>query len=229
MKRLRVLLAPCGLALAAVAAFSVDLQISHAFRRWNEIAAVHNVIENLNRLEPFGHGLGVLVIIVAAHQLDPARRWAIPRLFACVATSGLIANLIKVLVVRVRPNSFAFDGSVWDTFGGWLPWISAGSCGESFPSGHTAAATALAGALIWLYPNGRVLFIALAALVGCQRVAFGSHYVSDVLFGAAVGCFSVSLFFHFGLLPQWFERLEARWRAKRPAGGRRAANHKPSG
>jgi len=84
-----------------------------------------------------------------------------------------IGDLLKLLLARVRPYAFTLDGSVWTTFGQWLPALSTGSEGQSFPSGHTATAVAMAGALIWLYPNGRYLFPLLAVLVGCQRIESG--------------------------------------------------------
>jgi membrane-associated phospholipid phosphatase len=205
------------LALAGTAAFWIDLPVSRFFRGEGESPQFRSAFTGLNRFEVFGHGIGVAVALIAVHQLDAARRWAIPRLATCVVASGLLADLFKAVIVRTRPRSFSFEGTVWNTFDGWLPWLSVGSAGESFFSGHTATAVALAGALIWLYPRGRVFFAVMAALVGCQRVVSGSHYVSDVLFGAAAGCLTLAFFFHIGRLPPWFDSLEARWKARRSA------------
>ena len=79
--------------------------------------------------------------------------------------------------------------------------------------GLIVLAVGLAAALIWLYPQGRFLFILLTVLVGCQRIVSGAHYPSDVLVGAAVGCLISTLFLHVGLLPKWFDRWEQRWRS----------------
>jgi membrane-associated phospholipid phosphatase len=211
----RRLLLPALLLLAAVASLAVDLPIAGAFRHWNQKEIVHAYLGYFDIFEPFGHGLlGVSLVLFVLHQLDPSRRWAIPRVLACALAAGGITDLLKMLVVRIRPNDFAFVGSVGSTFGKWLPLLSAGSEGQSFASGHTATATALAAALVWLYPNGRLLFPLLAVLVGCQRIVAGAHYPSDVLTGAASGCLVALFFLHIGRLPRWFESRELRWRAK---------------
>ena len=128
-----------------------------------------------------------------------------------------MANLLKMIIVRSRPNDVPLDfhGSVWATFGHWLPMFSGQSGLQSFPSAHTAAAAGLAAALIWLYPQGRLLFTLLAVLVGCQRIVSGAHFPSDVLIGAAAGCLAATFFLHVGRLPVWFDRWESRWRSRK--------------
>ena len=161
--------------------------------------------------ELFGHGLGVVLVVLILHQLDPGRRWAIPRVLACALAAGVAADLLKMTVMRCRPYDlpFPFAGSVWETFGQWWPLLSGGSESQSFPSAHTATAVGLAAALIWLYPQGRLLFTVLAVLVGCQRVAVGAHYPSDVLVGAAVGCLVAALLLRIGPLPALVRQLGA--------------------
>jgi len=182
---------PVTLLVAAAAALVIDCPLA----RWCLEGNCPEFLEKLLHIcEPFGHGLGVLVIVLAIHQLDPARRGALPRVLACSWGAGLAADLIKMLVVRVRPHHFSFEGGVWTTFGGWLPLTGAGSGGQSFPSAHTATAVGLAVALVWLYPAGGRLFAALAVLVACQRIAGGAHYLSDVLCGAAVGILVARVF-----------------------------------
>ncbi|MDP2689534.1 MAG: phosphatase PAP2 family protein, partial [Deltaproteobacteria bacterium] len=58
---------------------------------------------------------------------------------------------------------------------------------NSFPSGHTVAAFSVAYALSKRYPALRLLFYAVAVLVGASRVYTASHYPSDVVAGAVVG------------------------------------------
>jgi membrane-associated phospholipid phosphatase len=207
------------LLLAAVAAFWVDVPVAMSLRHWNDAKlhpTVHAYCGYLDMFEPFGHGLGVVVLLLVLHQLDPRRRWAIPRVAVCAMAAGGAADLLKMLIVRTRPNdlSITFDGPVWTTFGRWLPMLSGNSTAQSFPSAHTATACGLAAALIWLYPNGRRLFVVLAALVGCQRIVAGAHYPSDVLIGAAAGCLVAWLLLYVGWLPVWFNRCEEPWRSK---------------
>lgn len=223
--KLRQFLTPALLTLAAAAALAIDVPVAWKFRRWNDpklSPTVRAYLGYFDAFEPFGQGmLGVPLVLIAIHQLDPGRRWAIPRLLACSLLAGAAADLLKMLVVRIRPNDFGFDGPVWATFGQWLPllsvgseWLNVGSEWQSFPSGHTATAVGLAAGLVWLYPNGRFLFPALAALVGCQRVVSCAHYPSDVLAGAAAGSLVALLFLKVGRLPTWFARWEGHWRPR---------------
>jgi membrane-associated phospholipid phosphatase len=218
----RRFLLPAVLALAAVAAFSVDLPVATQLTHWNDEASPdysQTIATNQGYLDTFvvfGHGLGVALAVLMLHQLDPARRWAMPRVLACALGAGGAADVLKLLIARTRPYELpsAFDGSVWATFGQWFPLISDQSGLQSFPSAHTATAAGLAAALIWLYPQGRSLFTLLAILVGCQRIVSRAHFTSDVLIGAALGCLVATFFLHVSGLPAWFARWESHWRAK---------------
>jgi membrane-associated phospholipid phosphatase len=97
------------------------------------------------------------------------------------------------------------------TFRGWLPLTSAGGAGQSFPSGHTAAAVGLALGLCWVYPKGRLLFPLLAMLVACERINDGAHFLSDTLCGAAVSSLVALGFLAAGPIARWFAHWEQRW------------------
>jgi membrane-associated phospholipid phosphatase len=218
----RRFLLPLLLAAAVGVAFTVDLPVSMTLRHWNDKASteysqtIHAYLGYFDIFEPFGHGIGVVLVLLVLHQLDPARRWAIPRVAACAVAAGAVANLLKLLIERSRPNNVPLDfhGSVWATFGNWLPGFSSQSGLQSFASAHTAAAAGLAAALIWLYPQGRLLFTTLVVLVGCQRIVSGAHFPSDVLAGAAAGCFVTTFLLYVGRLPMLLDRWESGWRAK---------------
>ncbi len=62
----------------------------------------------------------------------------------------------------------------------------------SFPSGHAAAATAVAGAITAAHPMAAPALIPLAALVAYSRVALRVHHVGDVLAGVALGAAGVA-------------------------------------
>ena len=92
----------------------------------------------------------------------------------------LLANLIKVVVSRARPD---------------LDQLAEVST-HSFPSGHTTTAAATFAALALLLgrrrsPGVRVALAGVAAgvtaLVASSRVLLGVHWVTDVLAGAARG------------------------------------------
>jgi len=57
----------------------------------------------------------------------------------------------------------------------------------SFPSGHAAAATAVAGSVALAEPIYALLVLPLAGLVAYSRVRLRVHHVSDVLAGVLLG------------------------------------------
>lgn len=217
----RFALSPGELAVVFLALVFPALLVDVPVAAWCLGDYVPGELERLiNATEGFGHGLGVLLIVLIIHQLDPARRWALPRLLAAAFASGMAANLVKMTIQRTRPHHFDFTGGVMTSFGGWFPLTTAGSDGQSFPSAHVATAVGLAIGLIWLYPLGRRIFPALAVMVACQRMASGAHFLSDTLFGAAVGCLVGQAVVGGGALAHWFDRVEAVWRASSSGGFR---------
>lgn len=57
----------------------------------------------------------------------------------------------------------------------------------SFPSGHTAAAVAVALPIVAAWPFTAPFVLGLAVLVGASRVLLRVHHLSDVLAGAVLG------------------------------------------
>lgn len=218
----RRFLAPLLLVLAAIATLSIDVPVAMQFRHCHDKTSpqynkqISDYLGYFDTFEFLGHGRGVILVLLILHQLDPARRWAIARVAACAIAAGGAANLLKLVIARSRPYELPLDfaGSVWDTFGRWLPMFSDQSGQQSFPSAHTAAAAGLAVALTWLYPQGRWLFAFLAVLVGCQRIVSRAHFPSDVLIGAAAGCLAAMFFLYLGKLPGLFDRWESHWRGE---------------
>ncbi len=122
-----------------------------------------------------------------AEKRPPVLSWLGTPL-ACELTTRL-----KELFGRLRPFEVYSLG------------VHPGDLGRAFPSGHTTAAFALAAALGYRWPRGRVLWFGLAAGVGLSRIALGLHWPSDVAAGAAVGFFVV---FGFVKLEQNLKRKE---------------------
>jgi membrane-associated phospholipid phosphatase len=58
---------------------------------------------------------------------------------------------------------------------------------RAFPSGHMAGALAVARAAAREYPENRVGFYGLAALIGALQIPRRAHFPTDVLAGALVG------------------------------------------
>jgi membrane-associated phospholipid phosphatase len=196
------------LALAAVA-LAIDCPLAQWFphRHYPRLLA-----QLIDLSEVFGHGIGVAVLAIVIYQLDLGRRWAVPRVLLCSLGAGMTVNVVKMLIARTRPRFFDFEGEVAATFAGWMPLGRGGAALQSFPSGHMATAVGFAVALAWLYPRGRWIFGSLAVLAGCQRMQSSSHYLSDVLIGAAVGLFVARACIGPGRLATQLARLEARWK-----------------
>ncbi|MFV2070068.1 MAG: phosphatase PAP2 family protein [Pirellulales bacterium] len=182
--RSTVILVVVGLLLATLAALAIDRPLSQWLLAGN---CPKPLVTLFHVAEPFGHGMGVVLILLAIHQLAPGYRRALPYVVAGSLGAGLSANVIKMSITRMRPHHFDFATGIWHSFGTWFPLTSAGSTGQSFPSGHVATAMGLATVLAWLLPRGRIVFYLLASLVACHRIESGAHFLSDTLAGAAVG------------------------------------------
>ncbi len=72
--------------------------------------------------------------------------------------SGIVVNVIKLLVPRLRPRHFDLEQSIWQSFEQAMLATERSGAIESFPSGHTATAFGLAIGLSWLWPEGRPVF-----------------------------------------------------------------------
>ena len=145
------------------------------------------IFECLDRAEAFGHAFGALLVITTVVLLDPRMRYRWGWIAGGTFGAGLLANAIKLVVVRTRPRaSDLIDGSVWQTFQGWIQRESS-SGKQSFPSGHTATAVGLAVVLAGLYPRGKWLFATMATLVGLHRIFHSAHFPSDVFAAAGIG------------------------------------------
>jgi membrane-associated phospholipid phosphatase len=145
-------------------------------------------------LTMLGDGAMALALVLPCIRRAPRLFWA--ALLAAVV-AGLWTQVTKEFIDVPRPLSVI---APWD-------FHLAGPAYKrvSFPSGHAAAAFALAGIAImggrggWLW---RALLFALAGLVGLSRVMLGVHWPLDVLWGM-VG----------GWLGAWTGlALQARWR-----------------
>lgn len=96
--------------------------------------------------------------------------------------AALVVTAVKLLIARPRP-----------TIGN----VVAVANGFSFPSGHSAQAVALYGALAWVgtYVATRrwtkvlawVAAVTVALLIGFSRLYLGVHWLSDVIGGYALG------------------------------------------
>lgn len=211
--RTRALVLAVACALAGAICFAVDLPVA----AW---AATQPLPRELKRLfdlsEIFAHTTGVVALLAGLGAIDPARVWSwrasvfpdgadlvtrprapFPRMIAATFAGGLVVDLIKLLVLRVRPRALdmAVASSAIDTFDRAAAALPQPGHGDlmSFPSGHAAVAAGFATMLAWRYPQGSAVFAVFAALAAAQRVFSSAHYPSDVCFGAAIGIAGAAL------------------------------------
>lgn len=121
---------------------------------------------------------GVMVLVAIALAV---RRWFLTAAWvaAVIAGSAITTRLLKHFVGRSRPD-------IPDQIGGW-----------SFPSAHSVQIAVAAGILIVLtcqHVHARrvriplvTLWLAIAVLVGLDRIFVGAHFPSDVVAGWLLG------------------------------------------
>lgn len=102
--------------------------------------------------------------------------------FTAWANVSIITEVVKVAAGRDRP----LVGDQQGTFHG--PSLSSGR--ESFPSGHTSSAFAVATVLAKKHPKQSWLYYGIAGAVGLARIRSSAHFPSDVLVGAGIGIYA---------------------------------------
>ena len=183
------------LAVAVIVAWLLLLRFDVPIMRWGSGVFPDDprgwTEQFLLGLRDFGQILPVIVTCVIVGALDPRRR----RIIAAILLAQLLAMLVynggKYTIVRYRPNASVVDvldpaARSADSWGGWKP-LNTEDCGQSFPSGHSAAAFAFGTVLAAFYPRLAWLFWTLA--VGCAASRFVQffHWPSDCLAGAVLG------------------------------------------
>lgn len=161
--------------------------------------------------------LAVAAIIVA--RLVTGRWRASALIASALAIEVGLFLVTTVLVHRARPGVIELDHS---------PPTS------SFPSGHTAAAMALYGAVAWLIARGTGrwqawLLLLMPAAVAFARLYRGMHHPSDVAAGFLLGACSLAIAAHALYVPRSLARRSelspartARYRSRSAiSGGRR--------
>jgi membrane-associated phospholipid phosphatase len=185
-----------GLA-AAVAMLPLDRSLTSFVR--DEEVLENPQIRHTSHAISFLGGSGPMLIGGAAYLAG--RHWHMAGVtdVALHATESMVAgtavsSVLKVAVGRARPY-VSHDGDS-DNFK--LGRGFGGSSFQSFPSGHTTAAFALAASLTsesdnWWPHHHRLVGTALygaATLVGLSRMYDDKHWASDVAAGAAIGTFA---------------------------------------
>ena len=184
-----ITLSVCALILAFAGLFEWDVPLTRFIRSLNDVHMDHLANPWLAQLSDMGDRLGKgesLVILSLAllavgyglkHPLWKDAGWQSLIAHGLAAVS---ANILKHAIGRPRPK-FMHAGNMELSPVGGSGW-------DSFPSGHAAAAFAVATVLAAKFPRAKWLIFAVAVAIAASRIIRGSHYLTDVAGGAALGC-----------------------------------------
>lgn len=135
----------------------------------------------LSDQEPlYAAAAGVLITAVVMRD-GPTWRTG-TRILAAHMLATALRGVVKAMVDRTRPDAAARRGDYVLREG-----RRQDSDFNSFPSGHTAGAVAVAMAVGRDHPGARWSAFALASLTGAAQIVRSRHYVTDVVAGAAIG------------------------------------------
>lgn len=132
-------------------------------------------------------GDGIFCVLTGIALFFFNRRYLSVLVIGSFLLSGLIAQVLKYIVIEARPAVFLKDSS-------YKYFIDAVTLHNfhAFPSGHTASAFALATVLAVTLNNKSlgIIFLLTAILVGYSRIYLGQHFLIDVLCGSLIGVVS---------------------------------------
>jgi membrane-associated phospholipid phosphatase len=152
--------------------------VPHARQR---LVRAIGTISDLTDQEPFyAAAAGVIATGVVLRNGHTFR--AGTRILATHLLATAVRGMIKHLVDRTRPIAAAETGEY--RLGKAEHYESDFN---SFPSGHTAGAVAVAAAVGRAWPSTTTTAAGLASLAALAQVLRSKHYLTDVLAGAAVG------------------------------------------
>jgi len=168
--------------LAIFSYFYLDQTLAYYF----SVNITQNIQKIINIITKFGDSIYYIIIPLIIYILSNNR--FIEKLsilvFSSTIISGIVINIIKVIVARYRPpmllehNLYGFK-----TF-------DIGYLVNSFPSGHATTAFSVYVALALVFPKFKYFFIVIAILIASSRVLLTAHYFSDIIIGAMIGTFT---------------------------------------
>ncbi|MDE3214329.1 MAG: phosphatase PAP2 family protein [Bacteroidota bacterium] len=129
-------------------------------------------------------GNGFFSVVVSLGLFAFRKRFLALMVMVDYAISGILAQVLKHLISEARPAIYLKDSS----YPYFIDHVTLHNF-QSFPSGHTASAFALATALALATKNRMygLLFLLGAIMVGYSRIYLGQHFPDDVLVGSLLG------------------------------------------
>lgn len=129
----------------------------------------------------------VAIIAISKPELSPLCSGLL-RIACAILVAGVLTFELKEAFGRTWPETWINNNPSYFGNGtyGFFPFHG-GQGWASFPSGHTTAVSALAGALWFLWPELRWLGVALVLAVAVGLLGADYHWLSDILAGGIVG------------------------------------------
>lgn len=188
--RLLPLVCSCAaLLLVFLGLFEWDAPLTRFVRSLNDVHGDHLANPWLAQLSDIGDRLGkgeslvilsLLLLTVGYGLKQPPWKDAGWQSLIAHGLVAVSANILKHVIGRPRPK-FMHAGNLELSPAGGSGW-------DSFPSGHAAASFAVATVLAVKFPRARWLILVAAVVIAASRILRGSHYLTDVAGGAALGC-----------------------------------------
>jgi undecaprenyl-diphosphatase len=166
-------------AIAMVAAFHFDHAMLNFIAQHQDRLA-NKVMKSVSRFGDWPEHFALGLLLAGIAWWRGSKKWT--RIFLAMlialAIAGLAGRVIKISTGRARPSVKIEE--VWEG-----PHFS--SKFHAFPSGHVAASTAFFAVL--LFANWRIglACLPIPLLIGFSRMYVAAHYLSDVVFAAALG------------------------------------------
>lgn len=131
-----------------------------------------------------GDGLLTIAVVISLFVYQKYRKAS--TLLLAFLSSGLVVQFLKKLFQQPRPKLYFESLSLpYDHF---IEGISLQGS-NSFPSGHTATAFALATVLVLIFKKKKIALPCLltALLVAYSRIYLSQHFLLDTIVGALIG------------------------------------------
>lgn len=164
---------------------ALDARLFHWINSWR-----HSFRDDtLEMFKSFGfYGFWLLAAVGLVLQdlpLQGLRGWqAVFRragyLLASALGSGLIAEILKLIIRKDRPQGPLYQEPIFRAWSG--EWWKSNDL--AMPSSHAAVAFGAAWALWFLFPRPKLVWLFLATACGLSRVVEGAHSPSDVYVAA---------------------------------------------
>jgi undecaprenyl-diphosphatase len=155
--------------------------MDQAITHWINAPAGRNVLLDSIMVTATQFGAPLLVLLVVLQWWSRHERHHLRHTCVAAGLSFLIGlglnQIILLFVHRIRPYDAGVSHLIISRSGDW-----------SFPSDHATATFAIAASFLLHGVGRRGLAFLVGAMVVCvSRVYIGTHYVTDVLGGAATG------------------------------------------